>query len=381
MLTERARCCSQQRFACRSHGRHYAEPWAIAQGIRGVKIELRGLKELQDRIKKMQRDIEAETRAINRTRFVMPVAVDERGMVDRECPACESAFKVAETAWDTHSGDVTCPYYGHTAPSDQWTARAHVEAAKRVAHAMVKERFDGIIRGRPAPRTAPTRGIERVVMEQGDRWRVVALPARALALLNQERTCTRCGCCFAFVGAAFFCPLCGDNSADATFDQTSANIRRSVEALDEICRDLDVDLRAQVTRTLLEKHMQDVVTAFQRVGEELYRRHTGTSPPTNAFQRLDGGSDGDSLWTAATGRSYPSHLGATDHTVMVTYFQRRHLLAHCDGIVDAKYLTKTGDTTYAVGQRLRITPADVLRFVAIVERLVSGLRGDVASKP
>jgi hypothetical protein len=51
------------------------------------------------------------------------------------------------------------------------------------------------------------------------------------------------------------------------------------------------------------------------------------------------------------------------------YFQQRHLLAHQQGIVDANYITRSGDTSYATGQRLIIQPNVVLEFADLIEKL------------
>ena len=59
-------------------------------------------------------------------------------------------------------------------------------------------------------------------------------------------------------------------------------------------------------------------------------------------------------------------------------FQQRHLLAHREGLVDADYLAKSGDATYAVGQRLIVREATVLRLTELIEKLVAGLRPDLA---
>jgi hypothetical protein len=34
---------------------------------------------------------------------------------------------------------------------------------------------------------------------------------------------------------------------------------------------------------------------------------------------------------------------------LLRMFQQRHLLAHCEGIVDQEYITELGNTTYAAG--------------------------------
>ena len=47
--------------------------------------------------------------------------------------------------------------------------------------------------------------------------------------------------------------------------------------------------------------------------------------------------------------------------------------------MDADYTMRSGDTTYAVGQRLMVREAAVLRFAELSEALVAGMRRDLPS--
>jgi hypothetical protein len=345
-----------------------------------MKVKVKGLDELSRQLKKLARDISEEARDLNGSTVSMKIPADPQGLIDRECPHCEAPFKIDEHSWDGHVRDeVWCPYFGHRAKADQWVATAHVKQLKQIAHARIETRFNKILEGRRPSPLETTPGIERVALEKNGKWLIVALPPAALEMLRQERICAKCNCRFAFVGAAFFCPLCGDNSAEVSFDQTLATIRRSVAALPGLCIALqDDDIAAEATRHLLEKHTQDLVTAFQRIGEALFLRLSGNDAPKNAFQRLEGSGSGNALWASETGHAYDSHLTPADWAAMILFFQRRHLLAHSEGIIDADYLRKSGDPEYSLGQRLRVTPQDVLRFAGIVETLVTGMRADVA---
>jgi hypothetical protein len=62
-------------------------------------------------------------------------------------------------------------------------------------------------------------------------------------------------------------------------------------------------------------------------------------------------------------------------------FQQRHLLAHCEGIVDQEYIDKSGDQTYAVGQRLVIKSDAVGRLLALLEKLSTRLAGLASRGP
>src|SRR5689334_14876703 len=86
-------------------------------------------------------------------------------------------------------------------------------------------------------------------------------------------TCEQCGCRFAVVGAAYFCPACGHNSAERTFDQSLAAARAAIAVLPDITAALpDRDNAAQVAKNLVEGSFGSLVTAFQRWAEARYRQ-------------------------------------------------------------------------------------------------------------
>ena len=60
--------------------------------------------------------------------------------------------------------------------------------------------------------------------------------------------------------------------------------------------------------------------------------------------------------------------------VLQLNFQRRHLLTHQGGIVDQRYLDRSGDPDYALGQRLVIREAAVQEFADVLSTLVTGMR-------
>jgi hypothetical protein len=125
---------------------------------------------------------------------------------------------------------------------------------------------------------------------------------------------------------------------------------------------------------LTEDSLQRIVTAFQRSAEALFAKQP--NPPKarrNVFQNLD---DGSALWQIAFGTGYGAHLGDRQLVTLKRYFQQRHLLTHREGLVDADYITKTGDQTYREGQRLVIREAAVRECLELVEKLATGLADD-----
>ncbi len=54
-------------------------------------------------------------------------------------------------------------------------------------------------------------------------------------------------------------------------------------------------------------------------------------------------------------------------------YQKLHLLAHNEGIVDSKYIQKSGDSKYKEGQRLIVSANDVETLVTCLEKLSIGI--------
>lgn len=93
---------------------------------------------------------------------------------------------------------------------------------------------------------------------------------------------------------------------------------------------------------------------------------TAAPGPKRRFQNLDAGSD---LWKAEIGHPYVDLIGQDKLDQLKVYFQQRHLLAHQQGIVDQDYIDRSGDKTYAPGQRLLIRDSAVREFADLIEEL------------
>jgi len=208
----------------------------------------------------------------------------------------------------------------------------------------------------------------------------MTLPPSALEAMTLRLTCEACQCRSTVVGAAFFCPACGHNSAEQTFSQSLASARASIQLLSAISAAItDKDAAAQTARMLTEGTLGSLVTAFQRFAEAIYPRLPNASvatPRRNAFQSLD---EGSRLWEAAGGRAYEEIVGQPNMALVRRMFQQRHLLAHQEGMVDQDYIDRSGDITYRVGQRLVVRGDAVLAFTDVLELLAGGMKDDLAT--
>lgn len=319
-----------------------------------------------------------------RTQLPTPIEYDEDGYLDRECPAdeCLFQFKVLADDWKykVRDEEVFCPSCGHTAVSSRWMTQEQVEHVRKAAISHVSGQL-GKAMARDAAqwnRRQPKGGLISMTMKVNQRPTQVLLPPAAAEPMQLKITCPVCECRYAVVGAGFFCPSCGHNAADQQFSQSVTGIIQSLDAIDAVRMAItDRDTAENTVRLLVENGLQNAVTAFQRYAEALYANLPSASPTRrNAFQNL---AEGSSLWSAKTGKAYDNHLSATELAILQRAFQQRHLLAHTQGIVDADYLQKSGDTRYQTGQRIVVREDSVRETVALVSKLADALLFDTSA--
>lgn len=303
--------------------------------------------------------------------------LDEDGYLDRECPneECQFQFKIHGDDWKNICRDeeVFCAICRHPAPAKSWFSAEQVEKINNTAQSVFGTAISRAMRadadawnGRQS-----SNSFIKIMMSVKSSPQPIVLPISAAVPMRQKAMCTQCQCRYSYIGSAFFCPSCGENSAEQTFAQSLNAIRVAVSSDDRIRSAMDRDDAEVSIRLLREKGITDAVMAFQRLAERLYARIPGATPPRrNIFQRLE---DGDRLWQSVGQQPYSAFLTTPELAKLTVYFQQRHLLSHCEGIVDADYVAKSGDTTYQIGQHLVIKHVAVLDLAELVEKLGNGL--------
>lgn len=307
------------------------------------------------------------------------IDADEKGYIDKQCPSeqCEFLFKVNEEDWSNLFKDeaVWCPMCRHEAPVDQWFTIEQVEHAKSEALTVVRGEINNALRSgaQKFNRSQPRNSFISMSMKvSGGTQRTYTLPAKAADVMQLEIQCDNCSARFAVIGSAYFCPACGANSVIRTYNDSLRKIQAKKDS-EEIVRQALTEAvgkdEAELTcRSLRETCLSDGVTAFQKYCEGLYEPFG--KAPFNAFQRIDDGSD---LWRSAVGQNYEAWLTTQELSNLKVLYQKRHLLAHNEGIIDQRYIEKSGDTTYKTGQRLVVAKGDVENLLVLLGKLGKGL--------
>ncbi len=333
----------------------------------------------------MFEDLIKEMKRMNGTSVSVSIESDEKGYTDKQCPAedCEFIFKVNNDDWSNIFKDeaVWCPLCRHEAPADQWFTIEQVEHVKAEALAVVKGTINNALTSgaQKFNRKQPKNSfISMSIKVSGGIKRTHTIPAKAAELMQLEIQCENCESRFAVIGSAYFCPACGHNSVTRTFSDSLRKIRAKKESVQIVRNALNESIgkdEAELTcRSLVETCISDGVVAFQKYCEGMYEPYGKI--PFNAFQRLEQGS---SLWESAIQKGYDTWLSNDNLKALNILYQKRHLLAHNEGIIDSKYLQKSDDNSYKEGQRIVVSERDIDLLLSTLEKLSEGIKASCSN--
>jgi len=316
----------------------------------------------------------------------IPIEEDEKGYIDKQCPSesCEFIFKLHKDHLETveSNDNVFCPFCRHEAPSDSWYTIEQIEKGKEEAFKVAKNTFHNALKSGADKfnRRQKRNGFISMSMSvQGGIRHTQPIPIEAAEEMQLEIDCESCSAKFAVIGSAYFCPACGHNSAIQTFSDSLRKIKAKKDNLEVVRSAIKESAgkdEAELTcRSILETCINDGVMAFQRYCEGIYAQYG--EPPFNAFQRLH---QVDELWLKATEKGLNDWLDDEELKVLNVLYNKRHILSHNEGLVDDKYLSKSGDETYKEGQRIVVSQENIDVFVSLLEKMKSGIESAVEAK-
>ena len=317
-------------------------------------------------------------------RVPISIPLDDDGNFDRVCPNkdCRHEFKVLFDDWRDKVPDAAayCPVCGKQSEPTTFNTpdldRYIEEVGMAFAMGIVDRSMEQM--ARDFNRSQSRGGFISMSMDYRPGVKPVPIPSSAAEQMRQQFTCEKCSCKYASIGAAFFCPACGHNSAQSTFDQTLSIVRRNIDSLDHVeaavLAGQGKDAARDFVREMLEGQLGRLVGAFQRLAEAIFDQLPGRSSikvRRNAFQNLQESSD---LWEQAGKPRYENVLSAKNYARLNTLFQRRHVLEHREGIVDQQYVDRSGDIAYKPGERILVSKTDIGDTADLIELLAIELR-------
>ncbi len=324
-----------------------------------------------------------ELNELEQSKISIPIQTDDNGFSDRECPdeECLFVFKVHEEDWEKKFKDesVFCPMCGKESTSNTFWTTEQVTNAQKQATEYIEGKIYKAMEddARTFNSSQKKRGFISMSMSvKGHSHQKMIIPIPSQEIFEQKIKCEKCESRYSIIGSAFFCPCCGHNSVELTFNNTINKIESSINnipAIRKALNEISKDESENTCQTLIEKCLLDSVVAFQRFCDIIYAKHKNAKSKIvfNAFQNLDVGGE---LWQDIFNESYKNWLSDTEFKRLNILFQRRHLLQHTEGIVDEKYIAKSSDNKYKSGQRIVVKEKDAIELVNYIKTLTKQIR-------
>jgi len=290
------------------------------------------------------------------------IVPDETGMVGRECHQCEGYFKIKPgTGKPVNEGYCICPYCGHSATQDQFHTKAQIKYAKSVViHKFTETMLQDMKRNLEVNHPPKGFGIGFKVSVEGK-------PAPILHYLENELAsnvvCEECGLVFSIFGIFGYCPDCGIHNS-LQFLET--NMRLCKQALD-----LEFPEGFSFPLDLTNDSLANIVAIFDGFGRSLCEQfaHKSSSPEQAkkiSFQNL---KFARTSVINLFGFDFAESISAADWDHAFVCFQKRHLIVHKSGIIDAKYIQETNDQKAKVGLRVTVIKEEVRSLIDTVQTI------------
>lgn len=301
---------------------------------------------------------------------------DEKGYLDRECPneECLYTFKVLMKDWEEKvlDDEAHCPLCGRVDIKDNWWTEDQKYKMKEIATSWAMSYIQDELNKsfKKLERSTRRNKYFRITYKPGLKVTFINNPIGQRENWETEICCEKCGAHYSVIGAAYFCPCCGFNSAVNSFNDSLDSIQRMIESLRDMKLMLtdkyNADSAETMCRSMLESSIGDMVSSFQKFASCKYDELSGKTSRVNDFQIVDKGSR---LFEEETGEGYSDWLSAGELAFLRLMFQRRHLLEHNNGIVDQQYLNKSGDTSCSLGQRIIVKEIDAHSLLDVLRKL------------
>lgn len=316
---------------------------------------------------------------------------DEKGYYDRQCPneQCEYVFKINMDDWENKirpKNEVHCPMCGYTTDSEQWYTYEQIKAIRENARSyainMAYEMLDKSL-SKLAKSTHNNKYI-KITYKPNKKITYKNNPIGQRDEWNLDITCEKCGTRYSVIGSAYFCPCCGHNSVEKVFEDSILRIEKMIKSQKiikkQFTENFGIDNANDMCRSMLESSIGDIVSAFQKFAKENLVSHSQKDTSkivVNDFQIVEKGSV---LYKKHFGKAYEDFLNPSELNLMNLLFQKRHILEHNEGLVDEKYLQKSKDKTYSIGQRIVIKEDDTKELLKIIKKLTKSLKNIANSK-
>ena len=308
------------------------------------------------------------------------VPVSDDGFCGRECPQpdCQKYFGIVlGTGLEGEDLPCHCPYCGHADEQSSF----HTKDQLKYFSSVVQQRLSDAIFGDFQEMSAQFNsrqdrsGLVRVSTKT-TRSRRPKIHSYDEKKLETELVCSLCTLRYMVYGVFAFCPDCGEHNSFQI-------LMKNMEVVEKMLTMSESEgLTKEIKDHLVHNALEDCVSTFDAFGREICRVHASraTNPERASklsFQNLERAMRNVSQ---LFGFELDNDLHENQSRAGIQAFQKRHLLAHKLGIVDAEYMEKSGDTYAVIGRKVTISTQDVHQLISVVKLLAKNLHSGFQRK-
>lgn len=298
-------------------------------------------------------------------RINISIEPDEDGFTGRECPVpeCEGYFKVEfGTGIQEKEVPCHCPYCGHIALHDGFWTKEQIEYAKSFALRTLTDAIHKDLKKLEfnyKPRGAFGIGVSMKVKQE----KPIPIHHYREKKLETEVVCDNCTLRYAIYGVFAFCPDCGQHNSLQI-------LNKNLELINKMLN-MASTAEEELANHLVTNALEDCVSSFDGFGRELCQVYANKSTAPDkatkiSFQNIKATK---AALNTLFNIDMTSILLKDDWQIIVSGFQKRHLLSHKMGIVDSEYVEKTGDIQAIVGRKICISEEEVRKLIEIIIKL------------
>jgi hypothetical protein len=267
------------------------------------------------------------------------------------------------------SPQTVCPYSGIVADDEEFIhpddREAAIEIAKHAAFADMEDQIRGMLEG--LGRRQPHNSMLKIEVNTATSPR--PRPRFYRTDLLRELVCDQCGRDYGVYAIGLFCPDCGAPNLRLHFAREVDLVDAQVQLADG----LDADLEELAYRLLGNAH-EDVLTAFEATLKTVYLfGHANPGEDSvrvgNAFQNVE---RGQKLFSGLGLDPY-AMLDDDELAAMKLNIQKRHVIGHNLGVVDAKFAQLSDEA--GIGETVHLVAEEIRTFARTAQKVIDGLDG------
>lgn len=298
--------------------------------------------------------------------FQVEIPVDDEGFLGRECPnsECLGYFKIEPgTGLEGENLRCRCPYCGFVGDHQDFWTQDQIEYVTSVLGKAVADELSQALK---KLERKPQRG---ELFSIGIEVETKPYPIQYYAEKELERDliCDNCTLHYSIYGVFGFCPDCGVHNSWQIFQASRDVVERMLE--------MAGPAEPEIARQLVENAVEDAVSIFDGYGRELCRVNAedATTPDRVRHMSFQNINRATKILEQEFDIDLSAPLEEEEWRRLKIGFEKRHVLAHRMGVIDERYVERTGASEELIGREVPLNAEEVEAMLGSVGRLAEHL--------